>query len=120
MCEPPPPALGARTRPPLGKEQRVSWKPRWEGEGGGRELLPLAESLVGLASHSPEVQALEVTFFRCLCFAALPNLIVAAASSFFAGRGDSWTVLSINFCGLVVNAVLDYAWIFGHWGFPAW
>ena len=83
-------------------------------------LLPLAGPLVGLAGHTPEVQALEVAFFRCLCFAALPTLVVSAASSFFAGRGDSWTVLFINACGLVVNAVLDYAWIFGRWGFPAW
>jgi MATE family multidrug resistance protein len=83
-------------------------------------LLPLTDVLVGLADHPPEVKALEATFFRCLCFAALPMLLVAAASSFFAGRGDSWTVLFINLCGLVVNAVLDYAWIFGHWGFPAW
>jgi MATE family multidrug resistance protein len=47
-------------------------------------------------------------------------LIVAAVTSFFAGRGDSWTVLLINAVGLVVNGVLDYAWIFGVWGFPAW
>jgi MATE family multidrug resistance protein len=109
-----------------GRPRRVGpaiWQALYFSVGGGLAfllLLPLADSLVGLASHGPEVQALEATFFRCLCFAALPMLIVSAASSFFAGRGDSWTVLFINGCGLAVNAVLDYAWIFGHWGFPAW
>jgi multidrug resistance protein, MATE family len=65
------------------------------------------------------VQELEAAYFRCLCFSALPTLIVAAAISFFAGRGASWAVLTINCTGLVVNGVLCYAWVFGEWGFPA-
>jgi MATE family multidrug resistance protein len=81
-------------------------------------LLPLAGSLVGLGGHSAALQELEQIYFRCLCFAALPALIVAAANSFFAGRGDSWTVLLVDGVGLTVNALLAYAWIFGHWGFP--
>jgi MATE family multidrug resistance protein len=83
-------------------------------------LLPLAEPLIGLGGHSPPIQALEVTYFRCLCFAALPALMVASVNSFFAGRGDSWTVLLIDATGMTLNALLAYAWIFGHWGFPAW
>jgi MATE family multidrug resistance protein len=82
-------------------------------------LIPLAGPLMALGEHSAAVQALEVTYFQCLCYSALPTLVTAAAGSFFAGRGDSWTVLLINAVGLVVNAVLDYALIFGHWGFPA-
>jgi MATE family multidrug resistance protein len=81
-------------------------------------LPPLAGALVGLGGHSAELQELERIYFRCLCFAALPALIVAAANSFFAGRGDSWTVLLVDGVGLTVNSFLAYAWIFGHWGFP--
>lgn len=83
-------------------------------------LIPVADSLVALGDHSTELQRLEATYFRCLCWSALPTLITAATCSFFAGRGDSWTVLLINGVGLVVNGLLDYAWIFGTWGFPAW
>src|SRR5207248_10501616 len=83
-------------------------------------LLPLAEPLIGLGGHSAAIQALEVTYFRCLCFAALPALVVASVNSFFAGRGDSWTVLLIDATGMIVNALLAYAWISGQWGFPAW
>jgi MATE family multidrug resistance protein len=83
-------------------------------------LLPLAEPLIRLGAHSASIQALEVTYFRCLCFAALPALLVASVNSFFAGRGDSWTVLLIDATGMTLNALLAYAWIFGHWGFPAW
>src|SRR5437899_1281680 len=83
-------------------------------------LIPLAAPLAAWGGHSSELQSLEAIFFRCLCWSALPALITAAANSFFAGRGDSWTVLYINAAGLLVTAVLDYAWISGHWGFPAW
>jgi MATE family multidrug resistance protein len=83
-------------------------------------LLPLAEPLFSLGGHSPAIQDLEVTYFRSLCFAALPALVVASINSFFAGRGDSWTVLLIDATGMTLNALLAYAWIFGHWGFPAW
>jgi multidrug resistance protein, MATE family len=66
------------------------------------------------------MQELEVTYFRCLCFAALPTLVVAAANSFFAGRGDTWTVMVNDAAGMAVNAVLAFVLIFGCWGFPAW
>jgi Na+-driven multidrug efflux pump len=74
---------------------------------------------VALAGHSPELQALEASYFGCLGFAALPTLVAAAANSFFAGRGDSRTVLLVNGTGLAVNGVLAYAFIFGRWGFTA-
>jgi MATE family multidrug resistance protein len=82
-------------------------------------LSPLAEILVALGQHTPHTQEMEAVYFRCLCFAALPILVTAAANSFFAGRGDSRTVLCIDAAGLVVNAFLAYAWIFGRFGFPA-
>jgi MATE family multidrug resistance protein len=83
-------------------------------------LVPLAGPLVALAGHSPDLRALEVYYFSCLGFAALPTLVAAAANSFFAGRGDSRTVLLINTTGLAVNCLLAYAFIFGRWGLPAW
>jgi MATE family multidrug resistance protein len=83
-------------------------------------LVPLAGPLVALAGHARELQVLEAAYFGCLGFAALPTLVAAAVNSFFAGRGDSRTVLLVNGTGLAVNGVLAYALIFGAWGFPAW
>jgi MATE family multidrug resistance protein len=83
-------------------------------------LAPCAEGIMSLGGHTPELQALETTFFRCLCFAALPTLITAAATSLFTGLGESWKVLLINAAGVLVTVVLDYIWIFGRWGLPAW
>jgi MATE family multidrug resistance protein len=83
-------------------------------------FIPLAGPIFSLADHSETMQEMERTYFICVCWSALPTLIVAAASSFFAGRGDSWTVMGINAVGLAVNAVLDYWWIGGGLGLPAY
>jgi MATE family multidrug resistance protein len=76
-------------------------------------LAPLAGPLVALSGHAPHLQELEATYLRCLAFAGLPLLVTASASSFFAGRGDSRTVLGINVVGLAVNGLLALLLIFG-------
>lgn len=81
-------------------------------------LIPLVGPLIALAGHSARLQELEAVYLRCLCFSALPTLVTAAAGSFFAGRGDSRTVMLLDAVGMMVNGVLAYAWIFGNWGFP--
>jgi MATE family multidrug resistance protein len=82
-------------------------------------VAPLAGYLVAAGQHTAELQALEATYLRCLCFAALPILISASACSFFAGRGASRVVMLINISGLIVNAFSAYVLIFGRLGFPA-
>src|SRR5262249_37761168 len=83
-------------------------------------LIPVAEPFVTWVGHESHLQVLEATYFRILTFSTFPFLIVAVVTAFFAGRGDSWTVLWFSAIGLVVNAVLDYLWIFGRGGFPEW
>jgi MATE family multidrug resistance protein len=80
-------------------------------------LLPLAGPIVEVIGHASVLQHLEAIYFRCLCFSALPILVTSAASSFFAGRGDSRTVLWLNCVGLVVNGSVAWVLIFGHFGF---
>jgi MATE family multidrug resistance protein len=81
-------------------------------------LWPAATPMFVWFDHDPKLIPLEATYFQSLLAAATPMGIVAALSGFFSGRGDSWTVALINAVGTVVNIVLDYAMIFGHWGFP--
>jgi MATE family multidrug resistance protein len=83
-------------------------------------LIPLAGPLIALGGHEPGLQALEVTYLRFLALSAPPVLLASAACSFFAGRGDSRTVLLINGVGLAVNVTAAYPFILGRWGFPAW
>jgi MATE family multidrug resistance protein len=81
-------------------------------------LWPASGWIVGLAGHSPQMQDLEVTYLQCLTFSALPMAVMASVASFFMGRSKTSVVMLLNGVGLVVNVVLNYAWIYGHWGFP--
>ena len=80
--------------------------------------LPLAPAIFGWTGHAPQIQALEVPYFRILCFMVGPAVMMAAVSSFFSGRGDTWTVMWVNFVAVALNVFLDYLWIFGKGGFP--
>jgi len=107
-----------------GRPERVGpsvWQSLYFSAAGGigfLALLPLVEPLFRMIGHDPAVQEQEVLYLRCLCFAALPALIVASINSFFAGRGETWIVAVIDATGMTINAVLAYGLIFGHWGLP--
>ena len=79
---------------------------------------PFAEPLFKAFKHDEKLIPLEATYFQTLLAAAAPMGIVQALSGFYSGRGDSWTVTLINLVGTVVNIVLDYIMIFGHYGCP--
>jgi multidrug resistance protein, MATE family len=81
-------------------------------------MVPAAPQLIAIGGHTPTLQALEATYLRCLCFAALPMLVMAAINGFFSGRGQTWTVLGIEAVGTAVNVVLALMLIFGRAGAP--
>jgi multidrug resistance protein, MATE family len=83
-------------------------------------MVPAAPFLIAVGGHTPALQALEVVYLRCLCFAALPMLVMAAINGFFSGRGQTWTVLGIEAAGTAVNVGLALVLIFGRAGFPEW
>src|SRR5262249_17465431 len=76
-------------------------------------IWPLAPFLIALGKHPAEIQPLEVIYLRCLCFAALPMLVMAAVNGFFSGRGQTWTVLGIEAFGTAVNVALAIPRILG-------
>jgi multidrug resistance protein, MATE family len=81
-------------------------------------VIPAAPFLIAVGGHSPALQELEVAYLRCLTFAAMPMLLMAAVNGFFSGRGQTWTVLAIEALGTAVNMVLALILIFGRLGFP--
>jgi len=88
---------------------------------GGLVLLgaiPFAGPVFKLVGHSPLVQQNEVTYFEILCLGGGAYIASYALSGFFSGRGKTWPVMWVNVFTTLVNLVLDYALIFGHWGFP--
>lgn len=108
-----------------GRPERVGpavWQAIYFSVGAGilfLGLIPIAPALMAFGGHSAVIQELEVVYFQYLCCAALPALIVAAVNSFFAGRGDSWTVLKVDILGLGINAVMVFTLVSGRWGLPA-
>lgn len=83
-------------------------------------IAPLAGNIVGWAGHEAMVQREEATYLRILLLGSLPALLATVLGCFYTGRAKMWTMMWANIGGTVVNIVLDYAWIFGHWGFPKW
>jgi MATE family multidrug resistance protein len=81
--------------------------------------IPLAPTVFRLVGHEPQVASLEVIYYQVLCFGAAGQVVAAAMSSFFSGRGQTGVVMAVDCTASLTNVVLDYAWIFGHWGFPA-
>ncbi len=72
-------------------------------------LGPVVDRLViAGTNHPPAVKAMEAAYFGTLVWAALPALLVATVSGFFAGRGRSWTVLLINVVGSAANVGFAY------------
>ena len=80
--------------------------------------IPFAELVFRLVGHSPLVQQNEVAYFQILCLGGGAYAASYALSGFFSGRGKTWPVLWVNAATTLVNLVLDYALIFGRWGFP--
>lgn len=81
--------------------------------------IPLAPAIFRLVGHAPEVACLEVVYYQVLTFGAGGMLISAAFATFFTGRGETRVVMIVDCSAVGLNLVLDYAWIFGRWGFPA-
>ncbi|MFH0964220.1 MAG: MATE family efflux transporter [Planctomycetota bacterium] len=85
-------------------------------------ILPsvfFAEDLFRWAGHPVEVQPLEAVYFRILILGALPSFVCSALSGFFGGLGRTVVVMLVTVAVTACNIVLDYAMIFGRFGFAA-
>lgn len=83
-------------------------------------LIPLGEWLLRLSNHPPAVLEAELAYFRPLLWGSVAVPLGHAIGSFYTGRGDNLRNMLAMLAGNAVNIVLDYAWIFGRWGFPEW
>jgi MATE family multidrug resistance protein len=98
------------------------WQAIWIGLMCGPLLLllnPLAPLFFSFAGHASNIQGEEIRYFQALNWGAGGMLVAQAAAAFYSGRGKTRTVMVVDSLFALLNVVLDYAWIFGHWGFPA-
>ncbi len=81
-------------------------------------LIRLAEPIFDFYGHAPAIRQYEIEYFQIMCFGAGPSVLAATMSSFYTGRGKTWTILYVNILATAVNIVLDWVMIFGNLGFP--
>jgi len=80
--------------------------------------IPLAPSIFQAAGHEAVVAAHETVYFQVLALGAGAAVMSAAMTAFYTGRGQTGTVMLVDVTANGLNIVLDYALIFGVWGFP--
>ena len=75
--------------------------------------------LVGLFGHEPFLQPLERVYLRTRLFHLAGSASYAALTSFFQGIGRPRVAMVVALVANAVNALLDYALVFGLMGLPA-
>jgi putative MATE family efflux protein len=87
--------------------------------------VPLTVGGVAFASHAiapfglePEVETIAVDFWRISALTISSMIGMFVASAVLRGAGDTKTPMRATLLANVVNGVLAYALIFGHFGLP--
>ncbi len=80
---------------------------------------PFLVKMFRLFGHSGEMLALEESYYSIMLGVIICSMIGGAAGQFFIGQGKTKAVMCFQLCGQVINGILDYILIFGHFGLPA-
>ncbi|MFM5923432.1 MAG: MATE family efflux transporter [Novosphingobium sp.] len=94
----------------------------WLAVGGGAVAMVIAangEALMLLTGQDPEVSALAGRFLLILMWATIPNIMAGVLRTFVAALGRPLFATAITLLAIVVNALGNYAFVFGHFGAPA-
>jgi len=81
-------------------------------------LWPLAPHIFWLLDHAPDVQPLEVEYFRICLLSGGVFLVFQALSNFYIGIHRPGLLFWFAAGGTLLNIALNYVLIFGHFGFP--
>ncbi len=81
-------------------------------------VIPFVPILFDLAGPSTEVRGLGVTYLQWRLIDGPAFMIAMTAASFFRGIGDTKTPMKIGITINVINVILNYGLIYGHFGLP--
>ena len=81
-------------------------------------ILLNSERIFLSLGQPPGIAALSQTYLNYAVYAAWPGLLIIALRSLLQARGKSSVVLWITVVGVFVNALGNYALMFGNFGFP--
>ena len=77
-----------------------------------------AEPIFQFIGHEESVRELEIKYWRYLTIGGFFPICMAAVSSFFNGRGNTFPVMWASLLATCLNMVLNYLLIFGNFGLP--
>ena len=77
-----------------------------------------SETVLLWAGQTPEVAALGQQYLRIAGFGMAPGLLIAVFRSYLSGQHLTGVQLWVTLLGVVLNAFVNYALIFGNWGAP--
>ena len=83
-------------------------------------ICAFGEPLMLLAGQSPAVAARAGPFLLVLMFAAIPSILAALLRVFVSALGRPGIAIWITALALALNALGNYAFVFGNLGAPAW
>jgi MATE family multidrug resistance protein len=81
-------------------------------------LIPLGNIILDHTGHSSDIIEYEKVYFTTLLVGGTFFLLKESLASFYSGRGKTKVIMITNIIANLLNGFLDYALIFGHWGFP--
>lgn len=81
-------------------------------------MIPFGGWIFELFRHPPDLIEQERIYLKWMLFCALPSGLGWSLTGFFTGRGKVRLTTTASVLGCIVNIALDYAMIFGKWGFP--
>lgn len=97
------------------------WQAIWFAAGSAVILALMsliARPLFTAVGHPPDVQKLEIDYYRILMYGSGFAVLESGLATFYSGRGFTRTVMLVNMLGASLNIPLDYCLINGVWIFP--
>lgn len=82
-------------------------------------MYPWAQRLFELMGHEPRMVGLEVAYFQVVLLGGPLKLVTVAMGQCLLGLHRPMIVFIAAVCGVMVNLLLNWVLIYGHWGFPA-
>lgn len=81
-------------------------------------LFWFSGSILNALGQNPDITAVTQQYLRVAGVGLLPALLVMVLKSYLASLERTRVVFWVTVLAAVVNAVVNYALIFGHWGAP--
>jgi MATE family multidrug resistance protein len=76
-----------------------------------------SEKIFDFIGHDPSIRKYEIVYFRIVCFGVFAPIFNAFMMSFVSSIGKNIIILVVNLVSIIANIFLDYAFIFGKYGF---